>query len=59
MKRRVGIPLKDVGGFQEPWRDLLSEKEFHPKKDLLSLSLQPYDVLWLVPESQTTQTAQC
>jgi glycosidase len=56
---RIQIPLRDVGGSEGPWRDLLSEKRFTPKNDLLSISLQQYDVLWLVPESQTTQTAQC
>jgi glycosidase len=55
----VQIPLRDVGGSEGSWRDLLSEKEFTPKKNRLSITLQQYDVLWLIPESQTTQTAQC
>jgi hypothetical protein len=46
---RVEIPLGDVGGHEGRWQDLLSEKEVSAKKDRLSISLQPYDVLWLVP----------
>ena len=49
----VRIPLRDVGGSEGPWRDLLSEKEFSTKQDVLSITLQPYDVLWLVPVPQS------
>ena len=59
VKRRVEIPLKEIGRVQGPWRDLLSAKEFSTKKERLSITLQPYDVLWLCPQSQTTQTPQC
>ncbi|MCU0596227.1 MAG: alpha-glucosidase C-terminal domain-containing protein [Desulfobacterota bacterium] len=56
---RVEIPLEDVKRYQGPWHDLLSEKKINPKKDRLLITLQPYEVVWLVPESQTTQTEQC
>jgi glycosidase len=46
---RVEIPLGDVGGHEGRWQDLLSEREISAKKDRLSIPLQPYDVLWLVP----------
>ena len=46
---KVQIPLKDVGGFKGPWRDLLSKKEFNTKQEMLSITLQSYDVLWLIP----------
>jgi len=46
---KVAIPLKDLGGVEGAWRDLLSEKEFRTKRNLLSIILQPYDVLWLIP----------
>jgi sucrose phosphorylase len=59
IRRRVEIPLEDVKRDQGPWHDLLSEKKINPKKERLLITLKPYEVLWLVPESQRTQTAQC
>jgi sucrose phosphorylase len=59
IRRQVEIPLEDVKKSQGSWHDLLSEKKINPKKDRLLITLQPYEVLWLVPESQTTQTEQC
>jgi len=50
-KHRVEIPLKEMNGYKGHWQDLLSEKEFSPKKEKLSIPLQPYDVLWLVPHT--------
>ncbi len=47
---RVEVPLSDVGGCEGRWRDLLSEREFSTKRDRLSITLQPYDVLWLIPQ---------
>ncbi len=46
---RIQIPLKDVGGSKGLWRDLLSEKEFRTKEEILSITMLPYDVLWLIP----------
>lgn len=46
---RVQLPLVEVGGHSGIWRDILGEKRFKTKKDLLALSLQPYEVLWLEP----------
>jgi glucosylglycerate phosphorylase len=59
MKRKVEIPIEEVKRCEGPWQDLLSEKKFSPKKERLSLTLQPYEVLWLAPLSQTTQAARC
>jgi len=50
-KHRVEIPLGEVNGYKGHWQDLLSEKEFSPKKEKLSITLQPYEVLWLVPHT--------
>jgi sucrose phosphorylase len=47
----VKIPLREVGGHAGPWRDLLSERVFKTKQDILSIPLQPYDVVWLTPPS--------
>ncbi|MFO7667883.1 MAG: alpha-amylase family glycosyl hydrolase [Desulfobacterales bacterium] len=46
---KVKIPLKEVGGFKGTWRDILSEKEINTRQDMLSVTLQSYDVLWLIP----------
>jgi len=48
-KCRVQIPLKEVGGRKGRWRDLLSEKEFSTKEEILSITMLPYEVLWLIP----------
>jgi len=48
-KCRVQIPLKEVGGSKGRWRDLLSEKEFSTKEEILSITMLPYEVLWLIP----------
>ncbi len=50
-KHRVEIPLEEMNGYKAHWQDLLREKEFSPKKERLSIPLQPYDVLWLVPHT--------
>lgn len=48
-KRRVDIPLKELKGYKGYWKDLLSGRDFGPKKERLSITLPGYDVLWLVP----------
>jgi sucrose phosphorylase len=50
-KHRVELPIEEMNGYKGPWQDLLSQKEFSPKKERLSIPLQPYDVLWLVPHA--------
>ncbi len=50
-KHRVEIPIEEMNGYKGHWQDLLSKKEFSPKKERLSIPLQPYDVLWLVPHT--------
>ena len=50
-KHRVEIPIEEMNGYKGHWQDLLSEKEFSAKKERLSIPLQPYDVLWLVPHT--------
>jgi sucrose phosphorylase len=46
---KVEIPVQELGGYQGPWRDLLSEREFISGNERLSISLQPYEVMWLMP----------
>jgi glucosylglycerate phosphorylase len=55
-RRTIKIPFGDVGGHEGPWMDTLSEKVFSPKPGQLSLTLQPYEVLWLVPQKVESLT---
>ncbi|MBN2031786.1 MAG: alpha-glucosidase C-terminal domain-containing protein [Deltaproteobacteria bacterium] len=51
IKQRVEIAIEDVKRYEGPWQDLLSEKKVGPRKDKLLITLQPYEVLWLTPQS--------
>ena len=46
---RIEIPLSDLGLKEMQWRDLITEKEWTVEGDQLSITMQPYDVIWLVP----------
>jgi len=50
-RHRVEIPIEEMNGYKRHWQDLLNEKEFSPKKEKLSVTLQSYEVLWLVPHT--------
>jgi len=50
-KHRVELPIEEMNGYRGPWQDLFSEKKFSPKKEKPSVTLQPYEVLWLVPHT--------
>jgi sucrose phosphorylase len=41
------ISAKELGMPADLWRDILSEKSFALQQDKLTLSLEPYEVLWL------------
>jgi sucrose phosphorylase len=43
----IEIPLADTGVKQTDWRDLLSDRELKAEKGILSIPMQPYDILWL------------
>ena len=45
----IEIPLSELGVDAVRWHDLLSEKEWTAEEGGLSLSLEPYDVIWLEP----------
>ena len=45
----IEIPLSDLGLKETQWRDLITEKEWTVEGDQLSIMMQPYDVIWLVP----------
>lgn len=45
----VHASLKDLDGVGG-WRDILSERQFQAEGDKLTLTLKPYEVLWLEPD---------
>jgi len=45
----IEIPRSDLGLKKTKWRDLMTEKEWTVERDQLSITMQPYDVIWLVP----------
>ena len=45
----VEIPLSELNIEQTRWYDLVGEKEWIVENERLSVSLQPYDVVWLKP----------
>jgi len=48
----VEIPLLELKIGETRWYDLLSEKEWRTKNKRLSITLQPYDVVWLKPVNE-------
>ena len=43
------IPLSDLIVEETRWYDLINKKEWKTEKKKLSITLQPYDVMWLKP----------
>jgi len=46
------IPLSELNIDETIWYDLIGEKELTAKDKRLALTLQPYDVMWLKPQSE-------
>jgi sucrose phosphorylase len=44
---RIEIPLSECGAEQTRWLDLVSEREWMAIDKKLSVTLEPYDVIWL------------
>jgi sucrose phosphorylase len=51
----IAIPLSELALEETRWCNLLSEKEWNAENGKLSISLQPYDVMWLKPLSELTE----
>lgn len=45
----VAISSGEIVKFKASWLDLLSEREFRPVEGRISVTLEPYDVVWLSP----------
>jgi sucrose phosphorylase len=51
-KCTIEIPLSELSLEEARWYDLVSEKEWKAENSILSITLQPYDVMWLKPLSE-------
>ena len=49
---RIEIPLAETAVKEKRWYDLISEKEWVAEGEHLPVTLQPYDVVWLKPDSE-------
>lgn len=49
---RVEIPLSHINNDQTHWFDIVSEMEWFSEDQILQLTLQPYDVMWLTPMAE-------
>ncbi len=46
---RLQLPLSEVGVNEVQWYDLYGKRGWMAKAQKLDLTLQPYDVMWLIP----------
>jgi sucrose phosphorylase len=47
---QVAIPLKEVQVLKQEWYDLISQDKHTFKDENISLTLKPYDIVWLEPQ---------
>jgi sucrose phosphorylase len=47
---RVTIPMKTVNIFKQEWYDLISQDMYTFKEENISITLKPYNVVWLEPQ---------
>ena len=48
----IEILLSELSLEETRWYDLVNEKEWESENSTLSITLQPYDVMWLKPLSE-------
>jgi len=46
---RIGIPISELGVEEYYWYDLVGKRGWIAKDGKLDVTLQPYDVVWLIP----------
>jgi sucrose phosphorylase len=51
----IEIPFSELIVEETRWYDLINKKEWKTEKKKLSITLQPYDVMWLKPVSETRE----
>ena len=49
---RVEVPLSRINSDRTHWFDIVSEMEWFCEDQMLLLTLQPYDVMWLTPMAE-------
>ncbi|NIM91704.1 MAG: sugar phosphorylase [Candidatus Aminicenantes bacterium] len=49
---QLEISLPEIDSFESQWYDLISGKDWMAENQKLSITLQPYDVIWLQPSSE-------
>ncbi len=47
---QVTIPMKTINIPKQKWYDLISQDMYTFKEEEISLTLKPYDVVWLEPQ---------
>ena len=47
---QIAIPLKEVQIFKQGWYDLIRQDKHTFKDENISLTLKPYDIVWLEPQ---------
>ena len=48
----IKIPFSELRVEEMRWYDLIGEKEYMVKNMKLSITLEPYDVIWLIPSNE-------
>ena len=48
----IEIPISDIGSSEPLWYDLIERKTWSAEDQKLSITLQPYDVIWLQPSCE-------
>jgi sucrose phosphorylase len=52
----IDIPLSELGVAETGWQDLIGDTEWTAQDGKLSITLQPYDIIWLKPMSELQKT---
>jgi sucrose phosphorylase len=47
---QIAIPLREVQVLKQEWYDLISQDKHTFKDENISLTLKPYDIVWLEPQ---------
>jgi sucrose phosphorylase len=46
----ISIPMETIHIFKQEWYNLIDQKKYTFKEENISLTLEPYDVVWLEPQ---------
>jgi sucrose phosphorylase len=51
---QIDIPLSELNVPETRWYDLIGEKDWIAEQNKITVRLQPYEVIWLKPQSDLT-----